>query len=139
MLDGIKRINEGVAIANGLSPDQYPVIKMKGHVFPLENNVALTNKVNTALGTLLDSNNIWTDRPSAMASEDFHHLVLGNNRTVYNYIKVGIADPGTYAKAISEGKKAPFFHHSGNYKVELAGIPLGTTIAAMALLEMFRK
>jgi hippurate hydrolase len=41
LLDGIKRINEGIAIANGLSPDQYPVIKMKGNVFPLNNNVAL--------------------------------------------------------------------------------------------------
>ena len=74
-----------------------------------------------------------------MGSEDFQHLVLGNNKTVYNYIKVGIADPALYAKAIQEGKKAPFFHHSGNYLVDLAAIPLGTQIGATALLEIFRK
>ena len=139
LLDGIKRINEGIAIANGLSPDQYPVIKMKGNVFPLDNNVGLTNKVNKALESVLDPKNIWTDRPSTMGSEDFHHLVLGNNKTIYNYIKVGVTDRAAYEKAISEGKRAPYFHHSGNYKVELSAIPLGTLIGALALLEIFRK
>ncbi|HET9432879.1 MAG TPA: amidohydrolase [Chitinophagaceae bacterium] len=138
LLEGIKRINEGIAIANGLSPDQYPVINMKSHVLPLDNNVDLTNKVNKAMTAVLDPKNIWADRPSAMTSEDFQYLALGNNKTVYNYIKVGVADRSLYEKAISEGKRAPFFHHSGNYKVELAAIPLGTTIGAVALLEMFR-
>ena len=139
LLDGIRRINEGVAIANGISPDQYPVIKMKGHVFPLDNDVALTNKINKAMTVVLDPKNIWTDRPFAMTSEDFHHLVRGNNKTVYNYIKIGVADRDVYEKAIAEGKRAPYFHHSGNYKVELAAIPLGTTIGAVALIEMFKK
>ena len=74
-----------------------------------------------------------------MGSEDFHHLVLGNKKTIYDYIKVGVADPSAYAKAIQEGKKAPFFHHAGNYKVELPAIPLGTEIGATALLAMFKK
>ncbi len=139
LLDGIKRINEGIAVANGLSKDQYPTIKMKGSVFPLDNNVALTNKINAALNPLLSTEKIITNTPSSMGSEDFQHLVLGNNKTVYNYIKVGIANPSVYAKAIQEGKKAPFFHHSGNYEVDLAGIPLGTEIGATALLEIFRK
>jgi len=64
---------------------------------------------------------------------------LGNNKTIYNYIKVGVTDRAAYEKAISEGKRAPYFHHSGNYKVELSAIPLGTLIGALALLEMFRK
>ena len=74
-----------------------------------------------------------------MGSEDFQHLVFGNNKTVYNYIKVGVADPVVYTKAIQEGKKAPFFHHNGTYLVDLAAIPLGTEIGATALLEIFKK
>ena len=112
---------------------------MKGNVFPLENNETLTNKINAALGKVISPNNIFTNNPSAMGSEDFHHLVFGNNKTVYDYIKVGIANPSAYAKAIQEEKKAPFFHHAGNYQVDLGGIPLGTEIGATALLAIFKN
>jgi hippurate hydrolase len=139
LLDGIKRINEGIAVANGLSKEQYPTIKMKGNAFPLENNPALTNRINSILGTILDPKKIITDAPASMGSEDFQHLVLGNNKTLYDYVKVGTAEPALYAKAIADGKKAPFFHHAGNYQVDLAAIPLGTEIGITALLELFKK
>lgn len=139
LLDGIKRINEGIAVANGLSKEQYPAIKMKGNVFPLENDAALTNKINAALAPILSAGKIIIDQPATMGSEDFHHLVIGNKTTVYNYIKVGVANPAAYTKAIQEGKKAPFFHHSGNYQVDLSAISLGTVIGTTALLELFKK
>lgn len=140
LLDGIKRINEGIAVANGLSKEQYPTIKMKGNFTPLENNVMLTNKVNTALSSVLDKDKIITNNLSAMSSEDFQQLVTGRNaNTPYNYIKVGIANPAAYAKAIGEGKKAPFFHHAGNYEVDLRAIPLGTEIGVTALMAAFKK
>jgi hippurate hydrolase len=105
----------------------------------LENDIALTNKINAALGPILTPKNIFTDIIPTMGSEDFHHLVRGNNKTVYNYIKVGVANPAVYANAIREGKKAPFFHHAGNYVVDLGAIPLGTEIGATALLATFKK
>ncbi len=127
-------------MANGLSKEQYPTIKMKGNFTPLENNVALTTKINTALSTVLDSDNILTRNLSAMSSEDFQKLVTGrNSNTPYNYIKVGIVNPAKFAKALEEGKKAPFFHHAGNYEVDLRAIPLGTEIGATALLAVFNK
>ena len=139
LLDGIKRINEGIAVANGLLKDQYPAIQMKGNVFPLENNAALTNKINAALAKLIAPQNIFTTKPPMMGSEDFHHLVRGNNKTVYDYIQVGTANPAAYEKAVLEGRKAPYFNHNGNYQVDLAAIPLGTVIGTMGLLEIFRK
>ncbi|MBL0358538.1 MAG: amidohydrolase [Chitinophagaceae bacterium] len=139
LIDGIKRINEGIAVANGLSREQYPGINFKSNVFPLDNNIALTNRINVALAAVIAPGKIITDNPSSMGSEDFHHLVFGNNKTVYNYIKVGVANPADYAKAIQEGKKAPFFHHSGNYLVDPAGIPLGTEIGVTALLEILKN
>jgi len=139
LLDGIKRINEGVAVSNGLLKEQYPAIKMKGNVFPMENNPALTNKINAELTNVITAQNIITNKPPMMGSEDFHHLVRGNNKTVYDYIQVGTANNELYAKAMQEGKKAPFFNHNGNYQVDLAAIPLGTVIGAVGLLEIFRK
>jgi len=139
LLVGIKRINEGIAVANGLSTEQYPGIKMKGNAVPLENNAALTNKVNAALSSIVASQNLITDRPPAMYSEDFQGLIYGNKKGVSDYILVGIANPAVFAKAISEGKTAPFNHHAGNFQVDLAAIPLGTEIGTTALLGIFRK
>ena len=139
LLEGIKRINEGIAVANGLPRESYPTILMKGNVFPLVNDVTLTNKINKALTAIIKPEKILTNTPAIMGSEDFNHLVLGNKKTVCDYIFVGTADPDAVAKAVQEGKRAPFYNHNGNYKVELSAIPSGTVIGATAMLEMFKK
>lgn len=139
LLDGIKKINEGIVVANGLAKEQYPTIKMKGNVYPLENNAVFTNKINVALRAVLSPENVITNLPSSMASEDFAHLVLGNNKTVNDYISVGIVNPTSFHKTIKEGKKIPFFYHAGNYLVDLSAIPLGTEIGATALLAAFKR
>ena len=74
-----------------------------------------------------------------ICTEDFNHLVLGNGKTVCDYVFVGTAYPDAYAKAVSEGKRAPFYNHNGNYQVDLAAIPLGAEIGVTALLELFKK
>jgi hippurate hydrolase len=38
LLDGIRRINEGLAVANNLPKDLYPEIKMRGNAYPLLND-----------------------------------------------------------------------------------------------------
>jgi amidohydrolase len=139
LLEGIKNINEGIAIANGLSKDQYPVITMKSTVYPLVNDAALSTRMNKALSPVLGSENVLENIPPIMGSEDFHHLVMGNNKTTYNYILVGTAHASAMAKAKQEGKKAPFFIHSGNYIVDLSSIPIGTLIGTFALFELFKK
>ena len=73
-----------------------------------------------------------------MGSEDVDPLVLGTRKTVCDYEFVGTAHPDTYAKAVSEGKRAPFFNHNENYQVYLAAIPLGAEIGTAALLELFK-
>jgi hippurate hydrolase len=139
LLDGIKKINEGIAVANGLSKENYPTILMKGNVYPQVNEAALAAKVNKALATIISPEKIITNTPPIMGSEDFNHLVLGNNKTVCDYVWVGTARPDLYAKAVAEGKTAPFYNHNGNYQVDLAAIPLGTEIGVTALLGLFKK
>jgi len=139
LLDGIKRINEGIGVANGLSKENYPGILMKGSVYPQVNDAAVAAKVNKALASIISPEKIITNTPPIMGSEDFNHLVLGNNKTVCDYVWVGTAKPDLYAKALGEGKTAPFYNHNGNYQVDLAAIPLGTEIGVTALLELFKK
>ncbi|HWY33650.1 MAG TPA: hypothetical protein VNX68_03325, partial [Nitrosopumilaceae archaeon] len=136
---GIKRINEGIAVANGLSREQYPTIKIKGSAFPLENNVPLTNKINAALSTVMPAENIIVNRPPVMYSEDFQNLIYGNKKSVSDYILVGTANQVLFAKAISEGKTAPFNHHAGDFQVDISTIPWGTEIGAVSLLAVFNK
>ncbi len=139
LLDGIKRINEGIAIANNLPKDMYPTIKMKSMVYPLVNNEEMVNKINRSLATVIAPGKIITNTPAVMGSEDFHHLVIHNKKTVYDFILVGTANPELVAKAAQEGKKYPFFNHNGNYQVDLSTITLGTVIGATGLLELFKK
>ena len=107
--------------------------------YPLVNNAAMVNKINTALATVIAPEKIITNTPAVMVSEDFHHLVIQNKKTVYDYMLVGTANTEVAAKATQEGKKYPFFNHNGNYQVDLPAIPLGTVIGAMALLELFKN
>ena len=139
LLEGIKRVNEAIAVSNGLSKEMYPTILMKSNVFPQVNDAAVTGKINKALTTILEPEKIIANTPPIMGSEDFNHLVLGNNKTRCDYIWVGIANRDEVAKALKEGKRGPYFNHNGNYKVDLSGIPLGTEIGVTALLELFRK
>ncbi len=139
LLDGIKRINEGIAVANGLPKESYPTILMKGSVYPQVNDSALAYKVNKALSSVMAADKIIVNTPPIMGSEDFNHLVLGNNKTICDYVWVGTANPEDVAKANQEGKKAPYYNHNGNYKVDLSAIPLGTVIGVTALLELFKK
>ena len=139
LLDGIKRINEGIAIANNLPKELYPTIMMKGMVYPLVNNAAMVNKINASMTAVIDSGKLIMDVPAEMVSEDFHHLVIHNKKAVYDYMWVGIANIEVAAKATAEGKKYPFFNHNGNYQVDLSAIPLGTIVGTTALLAMFRN
>jgi amidohydrolase len=139
LLEGIKRINEGIAVANGLPQDKYPRIKMKGSVFPQFNDPAFTSKITAALNEIIATENISTNKPAHMYSEDFQNLVYGNNKTVCDYIVVGTANPSLHQKAIRDGKSEPFHHHVGDFQVDLAAIPLGVEIGTTALLKAFRK
>lgn len=139
LIEGIQRVNEAVAIANGLPKELYPVINFKSTVSPLVNDTAMVNRVNQSLQSLGGIRNIISNAPSVMGSEDFQHLVKKGSATVYDYIQVGTANVDEYTKAIAEGKKGPYFNHNGNYKVDLSAIPLGTAIGAVGLMELFRR
>lgn len=139
LLDGIKNINEGIAIANDLPKDMYPTMEFKATAFPLINNSDMVERINKSFTRVLDKQNILTDRPALMPSEDFPYLVASNSKTVYDYVFVGIANGEAVAKANKEGKPYPFFIHNSNYQVDLSAIPLGTELGATALLELLKK
>lgn len=139
ILSRIERINDGIAFANGLPKKLYPMITMKGRVFPLTNDKAMVDKINGVLEKLVGPGKNIKGLPAVMGSEDFQHLVINNKKTVYDYFLVGVASAEDTAKAKKEGKMFPYFNHNGDFKVDLKAIPFGTTLGTTALLELFRK
>lgn len=141
MIEGIKRINEGIALANGLDKDKYPTMVRKGWSYPLDNTPSLTKVVKRGISENMRDTQILTEEhlPSVMGSEDFHHLVIHNEKKNYAYINVGIAEPQRFAKSFAERKAPPFNNHNGDFEVDLASIPIGTKVAAVSLLSIFNQ
>jgi hippurate hydrolase len=139
MIDGISRINEGIAVANGLPQNLYPKMNAgKQFVIPLKNNAGLVSRLNP----LLESFN-GPDKnlpvPPVMGSEDFQHLVLAYPDLPYNYLLVGTAPLDKFISAQKAGKNFPFSNHNGDYEVSLQAIPYYTAMGSVVLLELFRK
>jgi len=139
ILDGIARINEGIAFANGLSKDKYPIITMKTTIDPVINDASITGKINKEVANELPQVEVITNLPPVMMAEDFPYLVKGNNKTVYDFLLVGVANKVEYDLAIGEGKTAPYTNHSGAFKVDLSAIPMGVVIGATALMELLKR
>ena len=139
LFDGVSRIDSGIAISNGLPMGLFPIMKKKGYSFPVVNDSALVSKVNTTLQKVVRKGSLISSGfPTAMGSEDFHHLVLDNKKSVYDFIFVGTAPLNMVMKARKEGKATPFSNHNGNYMVDLAGIPWGVQLGADALLGVLK-
>jgi hippurate hydrolase len=141
MIDGIKRINEGIARAYNLPDSMMPAMLMKGWSYPLVNSDTLTQVVVDALRTVVPDNQIIREDkfPAVMGSEDFHHLVVHNKKKNYCYINVGTADPELFAAAVKAGKQIPFSGHNGDYQVDPNAIPFGIRAAASALIAVFSQ
>jgi hippurate hydrolase len=138
LLDGIERINQGIAISHGLPQDLYPTTTIKQTVSPLTNDAALVAHLNPVLEALLGPNKNLP-YPPVMGSEDFQHLVQPGSTTTYNYLLLGIVKPSVFAAAQQEGKRFPYTNHNGDFWVDPAAIPLGTAVAASMVMETFQK
>lgn len=139
MIEGIKRINEGIAHSYNLTKDKYPTMKFKGWSYPLDNTKDLTEVVREGLKKNMKIDMLLTEEllPSVMGSEDFHHLVIHNKKKNYSYINVGIAEPSRFEKSFRERKAPPFNNHNGDFEIDINAIPFGTKAAVYGLLTIF--
>ncbi|UXE68986.1 MAG: amidohydrolase [Chryseotalea sp. WA131a] len=138
MVDGINRINEGIAVANGLPKNLYPTFKQKQKLGPLNNDKKLVEKMNIALEKIFGPGKNLP-LPPVMGSEDFHVLVRDYPNVPYDYMLIGVAPPELFAQAQKDGKLFPFSNHNGNFIVDLSAIPLGTAVGTAMVLEAFKK
>ncbi len=136
MLDGIERISRSIAAAYAMPESRYPTTVRKGWSYPVRNDPAMVAKLNPVLKNMLGDDKVLSI-PPLMGSEDFHHLVIDNEKKQYHYIQVGTAKPEHFFKAQQEGKPVPYGNHNSDYQVDLDGIALGAKIGATSLLTLF--
>ena len=138
MLKRIDEINQGVAIAAGVSTDKMPTRLMKGNSGPLINDKALVARINPALEGLLGKGKVIDQFPSVMGSEDFQEAFKPLN-TPYAFMLVGVAPPDMFAKAQAAGKPFPYANHNPDFFVDLAAIPIGAKVNTVAVLSVLAK
>ena len=127
-----------MAIAAGVSADKMPTRLMKGNAGPLINEKALVARINPALEGLLGKGKVIDQFPSVMGSEDFQEAFKSLN-TPYAFMLVGVAPPELFAKAQAAGKQFPYSNHNPDFFVDLAAIPIGAKVNAVAALSVLAK
>ena len=139
MLMRIDEINRGIAIAAGVGPDKMPTRVMKGNAGPLVNDPALVQRINPSLQELLGQGKVVDQFPSVMGSEDFQEAFAPLGRVPYAFILIGVAPPELFAKARATGRPAPYANHNPDFFVDLAAIPIGAKVDAIAALSILAK
>jgi amidohydrolase len=133
LLAGIERIAKAEALA-GRSPKE-PEMKIIESTPSLYNDPALTEKVMTALGAALGTENL-TRPPAEMGSEDFSEFVAAGVPGVY--LQVGAVDPAKYREYQAGKVKLPSTHSpffAPDVEPTLKTGILTETVAALTLLR----
>ncbi len=138
MLKRIDEINNGVAIAAGVAKDKMPTRLMKGNAGPLVNDKALVARINPSLEELMGKGKVIDQFPAVMGSEDFQEAFKSLD-TPYAFILVGVAPPELFAKARAAGRPFPYSNHNPDFFVDLAAIPIGAKVNAVAALSILAK
>jgi len=112
ILDGIRRIAEGVALSAGVPADRAPIVTVLDESTPVNfNNPELTARVKAAAIKAIGQQNVIDGTP-IMASEDFGEYGLEGHKIPTFMFWLGAVDPGKFAAAQAEGKTTPGMHTS---------------------------
>jgi len=138
MLRRIDEISRGVAIAAGVSEDMLPTTLIKGTCGPMINDEALVARVNPSLEELMGKTNVIEQFPAVMGSEDFQEAFTSLG-TPYAFMLIGVAPPELFAEARAAGRPFPYSNHNPDFFVDLAAIPIGAKVNAVAALSVLAK
>ncbi|HRD88203.1 MAG TPA: hypothetical protein PK752_08060 [Accumulibacter sp.] len=80
MLDGVDRINQSIAAAYNLPANLKPTTVMKRGSVVLSSDARMAKTIRPALNSLLGEKSVISEAPQLMGSEDFHQLVIENEK-----------------------------------------------------------
>lgn len=137
LLDGIRRIAEGEAIAAGMPKDRMPVMSLKDDFTPATfNSEALTAKLRDVFVARFGEERVVPHKPT-MGGEDFGRFRLADPKIQSMLFWLGAVDPQKYAAAKASGTPLPSLHSSKYAPAPEPTITTGVeamTAAALALM-----
>jgi amidohydrolase len=139
VLDGIRRIAQGVALSAGVPDNLAPVVSvLDAESTPvMYNDPALSTRVKAALVNSLGAKNVFEEEP-IMGSEDFGVLGLEGHKIPTVMFWLGAMDPAKLAAAQAAGKTLPGPHNSRFEPIPEPTLRTGVTAmssVAIALLQ----
>jgi amidohydrolase len=137
MIQGIKRITDGIAAAADVPKDRMPKYVMKGHAGPVVNDEEASRRAEAALKRTLGRDKVLLGLPPVMGSEDFQNLAGPHPKTKILFVWIGCG-PADVLQAIKKGVM-PAANHNPKFMVELPAIAAGTKANAGILLEFLKK
>jgi metal-dependent amidase/aminoacylase/carboxypeptidase family protein len=98
----------------------------------------LVGRINHSLEVLMGKGQVIDQFPSVMGSEDFQEAFKSLD-TPYAFLLIGVAPPDIFAKAQAAGRPFPYSNHNPDFFVDLAAIPIGAKVNAVAVLSIVAK
>jgi amidohydrolase len=139
LLDGIKRVAEGVGRMNGMPDDRLPEVRHSSDSTPPSmNDPQLTARLRAAIEGAWSEPVLLAHEREGMGAEDFAYLVQPNTDVPGVYFRVGGTPPAAFEAEAKGGPAVPS-HHSNLFKIDPEpAVTLGTTAMTLAVLELVK-
>ncbi len=139
ILEGIKRIARGQALAAGLPEDCLPVVTVSDDFTPaLYNDPKLTDRLVAALKGWFGETNLVEKKPS-MGGEDFAEFGRTEPKVPICMMHIGGVSPEAFNASNQTGKPLPSLHSPLWAPAPEPSIKVGVTTMTAAVLELTRK
>jgi amidohydrolase len=139
VLEAIKRITNGIALAAGIPPERAPIIQIATNNVPATiNDAALTQRVAMSLEKALGKENVWPGTP-IMASEDFSLFALDDPKPPISMFWLGATDPAKWKEAQEKGTRLPGPHSSEFAPLPEPAIRAGVKAMTTAASDLLHK
>jgi amidohydrolase len=136
ILESIKRVAQGIGEANGLTPENLPIVTVGDGTAATVNDAVLAKRLNAALSKALGAEAVAPYSQKNMGGEDFAYFVEATQGVPGYYFNVG----GTKAadlEAADQGGPAVAGHHSPFFKIEpFESVTLGAQAMTEAVFEL---
>ena len=139
LLEGIKRIAEGQALAMGLPPEKLPVVKIKDEYTPsVYNNPELTERIINVLKTVFAEERLIPGEP-VMGGEDFARYGRVEPKIPSLFLWIGGVEAEKYTKAMESGEVLPSLHSPFFAPDPEPTITTGVEVMTRSALELLDK
>ena len=138
LIDAIKRIAKGQAVAAGLPEERHPMVKVKDEYTPAAyNDPKLVARVNGVFEEWFGKD-VLIERKPTMGGEDFGRYGRTEHKIPIYMFRLGGVSPAAMKQAQALGQPMPSLH-SAKFAPDTACIKTGVTAMSAAVLELLSK